>query len=199
MKVALVVGHNKNSMGAKNYLGEYEYQFNHRIAKKVRLKMLDKGNDVAIIKRTPSNYNTEIEQIKYDLSRIGAKVSLHLHFNSYSGKAKGCEALVCAGHGEDIADKFTDILNERFGFKERGMDGVKRLEHGHRGYKMCLALNITGITSVILEPTFANFRNNESKIIFESEDKYVDVICELINSFKVCDHCNGPYGQCSCP
>ena len=124
IKLAIIVGHNKKKQGADNYLGESEWVFNSRIARKLQVK----------------------------LTALGI---------------------------ESVADTFTDILNESYGFKERRDDGVYIVGSRHNGFGMINAVNRYAI-SCLVEACFAGYKNKESELVFEHEDKYVDVFVKAI-------------------
>lgn len=181
--IALVVGHNKKSQGAVNYLGETEYSFNKRIANKIQQKLLVNGIKCAIIERPAGSYSYQASYVADLVKDLGIEFSLHMHFNSASSKARGCEVLVAPSASEmddTIADLITDELNKKFGFRERHEDGIKRVYKGHRGHLMLDKVNRTGCLSALVEPTFANHRHKESILIFEQEDKYVDLLVEVL-------------------
>lgn len=181
--LGIVIGHNHKSQGAVNYLGESEYIFNKRIANKVQEKLLVNGIKCAIIERPTGGYSYQSQKVAEMCEDLGIEFSLHLHFNSASSKAKGCEVLVAptASKVDDAyADYITDQLNKQYGFIERGDDGIKRVYKGHRGFGMLEKVRDAGTVPVLIEPTFANYRHKESILIFEQEDKYVDVLVDSL-------------------
>lgn len=186
-KIQIVVGHNRSSRGAVNYLGESEYTFNSRIAEKLAVKLAEYGHQTIIEKRPVASYSVQCDHIERETLKNQPDFSLHLHFNSYNKKVMGCEAYICGDASQSViqrsaafADTFTDILNERYGFKERYEDGVLKLYSGHNGYGMMVKTS-KYCPAVLVEPCFANIKTEESRLIFENEDKYVDVI---VDSFK---------------
>lgn len=187
MKFAVVVGHNRLNQGAVNYMGESEYSFNKRIAKKLLLKLADKKIDIQIIIRRPEKSLHEESHGVIDFCvREQITHTFHLHFNSYDKLVKGCEVLVPSNNINSvwIADLISDELNICFGFKERGDDGVKRVQQTHRGGLMLNSLSSVGITPVLIEPCFANYRHFESKQIFEDEHCYVLLLARCISKIK---------------
>ena len=181
--IALVVGHNSHDQGATNYLKESEFSFNSRIARKLKLKLTANHIPSIVITRKKGSYSGQCYQVAEACRRVNALLSVHLHFNSASSKAKGCEVLIVPTASEvdnRFADKFTDILNEKYGFVERGNDGTKLLSSGHSGYGMMNAVRNGGTIPVLVEPCFAHYRSKESALIFESEDEYVNVLLSAI-------------------
>ena len=171
-KIALVIGHNQRQQGATNYIGETEYVFNSRMATKVKLLMWDMGRELHTIYRPDGSYTEQVKAVVRKASDLELDMTFHLHFNSSRALAKGAEILTFEDNGVCVADSISDGLNEEFGFKERADDGVRRLYEGHRGFMMLHELSKKGIMGFIVEPTFANYRHKESKIIFEAEDLY---------------------------
>lgn len=188
--IALIVGHNEKAQGAVNYLGESEWSFSSRILRKVQKKLMDKGYVCHIIFR-PSGvgYSAQVKAVLEKCKQLGITHAISSHFNSAGSSARGCEFLVMRGTtftALKMADKATDLLNEKLGIKERGDDGIKRLDPGHRGSGMLDALNKAFIHSTLAEPCFGNTRTPESAAIFEKEDDYVDVLVDVAESC-----CNG--------
>lgn len=183
-KVAIVIGHSENHPGAKNYLDEYEYQFNTRIATKLATKLLDFHlNSLMISRENDETYRGFCSEVDEAIRDNDIKVTMHLHFNSYTESAKGCEVLMLETDSKLdnlIGHKIADTLHEQYGFKLRGDRGLKYLTKRKRGYPMLKAVKDAGAVGVIVEPTFGHVRHNESKMIFENEDKYVDVLVDSI-------------------
>lgn len=182
MKIGIVVGHNKIAQGAKNYMGETEFSFNSRVARKLKLKLSDQSINSHVIERSHLSYLTQIEELKKTIQELKLTHTFHLHFNSHSGHARGCEVLIVSRKSEWMADIITDQLNIHYNFHERADDGVKLLTPGHRGYDMLSAVESTGAYPVLIEPCFGNYRTFESKFIFENEDKYVALLCDCIEA-----------------
>lgn len=182
LSLGIVVGHNARAQGAVNYLGESEYVFGKRIAKKIQEKLAAKGRKSAILYRPEKGgYRYECEYIANQVRELGLQITYHLHFNSASVRATGCEILIAPTADKTdnlLADYITDKLNERYRFKERGEDGVLTVQKGHRGYLMLEKVREAGAYPLILEPCFGHYRNRESQLIFEREDAYVDILVD---------------------
>lgn len=186
-KVAVIVGHTKNSPGATNYKDDSEYPFNSRIAAKVQNIMRSKyANEIEfkVFYRDGIGRKGVAEQV----SEWGADVCLELHYNSYKKIAYGCEILIAGDYNLKMnfraADIFTDVLAEEFGLRERAEDGVKVLRRGDRGYQNLDYINDHRVVQItlLIEPCFANIKTAESAAIFENEDKYARVISEQLYS-----------------
>lgn len=183
--IGIVVGHNERAQGATNYLNESEFVFNSRIALKLQVKLADAGiRSVIIFRPKTGGYKHEVRSVVRELKDHDCSFSIHLHFNSAGRGAKGVETLIAqtATDRDDAwADVFSDTLNEEYGFYERAKDGVKTVPTGHNGAGMLYAVKRAGITPVLPEPCFGDYRTKESALIFEQEDKYVEVLCIAVS------------------
>lgn len=182
--IGLVVGHTEKQQGAVNYLGETEYLFNKRIARKVQEQLHANSIGSVVIERPAGNtYANQAKEVARMCRKYGVVFSLHLHFNSSSAFVMGCEALVPPYPSEDnfnCADYITDKLNSDYGFVQRHDSGVKELAKGHSGYLMLNEVRASDTVPVLIEPTFANIRHRESILIFEQEDKYVSLLADCL-------------------
>ena len=193
IKVVIIVGHTEEKGGAINYLGESEFSFNSRIADQVKLRVNEKYKsliEVTVLKRHFGTFAT----LQPDIRIFKPDVSIELHFNSFSKKAYGCEALVYrysqrSNDNIRLADLITDRMSAVYGFRERHVyildnnseaDGVKVLSEG-RGVGNLKAVHECAVPfAMILEPCFANFETPESKAIFEDEETYIDFLVNAI-------------------
>jgi hypothetical protein len=184
--IGLVVGHNERAQGANNYLGESEWRFNSRIAKKVQNRLNEIGIRSVIVFRPKSGgYKHECASVARELKGKLATHAVLMHFNSAGVEsARGVEVLISptASPADDrFADIFSDMLNESYGFRERGDDGKKVVGPRHNGSGMLQACLNKGVIACLIEPCFADYRTEESKIIFENEDAYVNVLTVSIH------------------
>lgn len=186
--MAFIVGHNQKAQGAVNYLGESEWVFNQRVAKKASMRLAEKGVRSAVVFRPAGfGYNAQVAGVKKQVGVLGSLFAFELHFNgSENPAAGGCEVLVRKTDSkmdDMVGDFITDQLNEKFAIKERGNDGLQVVAEGHNGYGMLHALWEVGCLAVIVEPCFA-LNRKEGKHIFENEEAYVDVLVEA--AYKLC-------------
>ena len=174
---ALVVGHNSKDKGAINFLGEYEYDFNLRIAKKVRELI-----NIPVVLRPPiKSYSKQVRAVADACLKLNVKHTIHLHFNSFNKRSQGVEVLIRNTDNyidNEIAEFFVSEINKHFGIQSRG---VKEISSGHSGYKMLDTISAVGILSMIVEPVFGDSKS--SKDFFMIEDKYVNILCETINRY----------------
>lgn len=181
--IGIIVGHNVKAQGAVNYLGESEYIFNKRIARKVQENLASKGIKSVILERPTGSYSSQCQWVANKCEELDVAFAISLHFNSASGQAKGCECLVLdtsSPRDNVYGDFLTDELHRKLGIVERGSNGVKTIYKGHNGYGMLEALRKKGTTCVLIEPTFANYRHKESIAIFEREDNYVNILVKSL-------------------
>jgi N-acetylmuramoyl-L-alanine amidase len=185
IKLAIVVGHNMKKQGANNYLGESEWVFNSRIARKLQIKLAALGIESVIIFR-PYNvsYKKQCKSVAEQIEEHNCTHAILLHFNDASGEsAMGVEVLVARTstlEDDEFADTITDILNEEYDFIERRDDGVYTVGDSHNGSGMINAVNRKKCITALIEICFAGYSNRESKFIFENEDLYVDVIVRAV-------------------
>jgi N-acetylmuramoyl-L-alanine amidase len=180
-KVAIIVGHEASRKGARLYSGEYEYDYNSRIAKKL-LAAYRGPYALKVFHRDHIGMNGVAQQA----SVWGAEISLELHLNA-SGipAARGCEMLVIDKHktSEDKAIKMMKLLSDTMGVKLRNNNGLKKLKAGDRGYKNLEVCKNAGIPIVLLiEPFFCDFETDESRPFIKHEWKYVQYLIDAINS-----------------
>lgn len=184
--VGLVVGHNEKRQGADNYLKESEWVFNSRITRKLKERLNYLGiRSVIVFRPTSGGYNHECKSVANELEKNQVTHAICFHFNSAGKGARGCEVLIAETHTKEddlFADEFTDILNEKYGFRERGKDGIKIVSSKHNGYGMINRINRKGIVTALIEPCFADYPTKESRLIFEQEDKYVLVLTSAIQN-----------------
>ena len=185
--VALVVGHNEKNQGAENYLGETEFSFNKRVARKVQFKLAKKGITSIIFKRPVGSYKRQCQTIAQDVLDSNCVLSVHLHFNASPQKARGLEVLALNSileEDEEVARMFAETLSNMLDIKKRHDDGVLAVNNKHNGYKMLqLVRETTDAIPILVEPCFANYRNPDSATIFEREDDYVHVLAYCIEKF----------------
>ena len=169
MKVAIVIGHSKNSPGTySKYLKASEYIYNSEVASYLGC--------VADIYNRPNarGYNTQMEKLAEELNPKGYDLVIELHFNAFNKSANGCEAVIFPGNSKtkSIGNKFCKMITEKYVTNNRGVK-----EHGptQRGGGF---LSKMSAPAIILEPFFGD---TEEALKFESENKYASVIIDLLS------------------
>lgn len=189
-KMALLVGHDKLNQGALAYTGETEYVFNSYIAKLVdrgfKRVLGAAGYELFIVDKTGVPENVLIKR----LADNEVWAAVELHFNSFDGKARGCEVLISKNSPRfnlafRQADKFSDLLEREFGVFQRHGDGVKVIEKGARGSRVLSSLDKHGIVGWIIEPCFANLETAESRAILGNREKYAFKILQWLKQIAL--------------
>lgn len=174
----LVVGHDRFKPGAMSYSYPThthgidittEYQYWLERFHNIRNRLTQYGVESHVITRDPEKtYRDQCKQVASDCSNKGVTDTIHGHFNSSLARAKGIEVLVLKGdqYAHEKADIITDMFSNNLGFKERHGDGVKEIVPGHNGYHMLKEVSKVA-SPILLEPTFANWEHEESRILLE--------------------------------
>ena len=80
-----VVGHNERSKGARNYLGEQEWDFNKRIASKAIAKLEVLGIKAGIVFRPIGvGYSSQVRSVVKQAKELDSKFAFCMHFNAAS-------------------------------------------------------------------------------------------------------------------
>jgi|SaaInlLV_10m_DNA_2_1039722.scaffolds.fasta_scaffold01930_13 N-acetylmuramoyl-L-alanine amidase len=187
VRVALGRGHTQKKQGADNYKGESEWEYYGRIIPKVKRQIhtLAPGKFVTLqIDRAATvGYSTQCRDSARKAELWNADIVVLCHFNSAGRNARGVENLIIdtSDHLDNkLAKIFSDFLNEELGIKERGKDGVKVIKSRHNGYGMLNAMRKKSIPSVLIEPCFAKYENEESRAIFEDDERFADILARAI-------------------
>ena len=86
----IIVGHDRYKQGARNYLGESEYNFNMRIASHIK----------NFIVGTYDNHS--LDSLARTVSYAKTNGCLMLHFNWFGGEAHGCELVALEHSKHDV-------------------------------------------------------------------------------------------------
>lgn len=175
-KVAVVIGHDKNSPGAYSpFLRESEYEYNSEVATHL--------NTVADIYERPlgGGYMTKMRKLAKILNPKKYDLVIELHFNNFDNKnndeGEGCEAVIYPGN--EKSRKFGEIyckdISEAFGVDNRG---VKEHGKGERGYGFLFLINAP---AVIVEPFFGD---EDEALKFKGKVKYAALLQKHICDFK---------------
>ena len=180
-RIAIIVGHDARSGGARLYDGRNEYKYNTDVA----LRVLEKAKALAL--DLDADFNKAVKIFYRDgvgikgacraAAEWGADLSLELHFNAAGvPKARGAEMLVIDGDIE-TAKKARIILDDlvaSFGSKLRHDNGIKWMSRGGRGYNNLKYARSYGITyPMLIEPFFGDYETEESK-------KYVERLAGIL-------------------
>lgn len=174
MNVGIVVGHNYQKQGAINFKGESEYCFNCSIAERVKANLSQSNIQCHVFKKdtAPSILGADIKYIKPEFL-------LELHFNSFHEEVFGSEVLILdrakdRGNLIYLAKKLTRLHSDIFYIEDRGL---KYLKEGDRGFRNLEFYDNCGVPlSMIFEPCFGNFRNEETERFFMRESIYISML-----------------------
>lgn len=185
MRVAVIVGHNKNRRGATLYNGSNEYDYNCEVVNHMSALLGVSRNTWRVFYRD----NLNLEGLAIDIAKWGADMSIELHFNAAGvPEAKGCEVL-CLENDEGAARKgrllATKLVLE-MGSKLRGDKGIKWLHEKSRGYKNLKHMKDAGVKyPILVEPFFGDYETAESVKYVEGIKEYANLLYEFISEAKL--------------
>lgn len=134
MKLAIVVGHNSVKQGAvRKDTGETEFQFNTRLASRIRDRAESAGLDVKVFFRQDGlGYRAELQKVYSEVDAWGADGSIELHFNSFhKDSATGTETLSSGTPlSMRLATEVQSAMVHELGLKDRGIITKARDERG---------------------------------------------------------------------
>ncbi len=169
MKLAVIVGHNKDAQGAQRVTdGVTEYSWNSALADEIE----SQGDDVRVFYRTQGGgYSAEIDRVYAEVDAWGATASIELHFNSVGNEAvNGCETL---SSGTDKSLRLAHSLQAELagvmGERDRGVKIVGSLDRGGR------SLWAGKAPAALIEPYFGS--NPKS---CDRADEKAQVLAEVI-------------------
>lgn len=186
MKLAIVVGHSAKEPSFKNYLGETEYDFNRRIASKLK-EFLD--NNFVCDSKVFLRDGTTIRRLGDYVTEWKPDASIELHCNSYKDKITGnvCEALALRNDFKsiDLCRTFGCLMELDFTFGLRHGDGCKEVTRDDRGYFNLTAIELD-IPKILVEPCFTNFHTEEAEALLTQEDRYAKVLAAtFVSTFNI--------------
>lgn len=156
--VAICVGHSrKGDKGAVNVKGASEWKYNSKVAKALKKELNDRGIDSKIYSSYEGEgYREAMAFIKDKLKEDGADLALELHFNAYTGRAKGCSMLYHSPKSESkrLAEELQFSVLRDFDTIDRGTKGLNK---GDRGL---LFADNGYIPAVLCEPFFGDNRQD---------------------------------------
>lgn len=187
LKTTIVVGHNSKAQGAVNYKGETEYYWNTIVASKVA-DLLAKHNYHVNVKHRLAgvSYHKQVLDVVKSIKENNDNTMISLHFNSAGIEARGVEVLTpITASLED--DKLAGIIANNIGdlgITKRHDNGIYPISKHHNGADMLYSCNKNGITSVLVEPGFFDYENEQSRAIVEHIDIYAKLLCNSILEYK---------------
>ncbi len=177
-KIALIIGHSKQSPGAKNpTTGTTEFGFNDGLAHKIK-RILDDadGIEVTLV------YRDTLAGLPRKANMLKPDFIISLHCNAYNGKSSGSEVLYYhkSNTGKAIACTLQKHLVSALGLRDRGVKPVTSEDRG--GY----LLSQTKAPCLIAEPFFidndsdvATARKNQDALVAAYAQAIIDIAEEL--------------------
>lgn len=148
MKIALVIGHSKESQGAVNKTYEMsEFVFNEDLANKIFSQWNDFSteDEITIVYR-----RNGLRELPNEINALNPDMVVSLHANAFNGTTNGCEILYyhTSIKGKEIAQIFKDDILQLFKNTDRGLK--PRTSEDRGGY----LLRYTNAPAIICEPFF---------------------------------------------
>lgn len=184
MRIAIVIGHKKDSPGAVNVSRNLtEFDYNQAMAKKIKeicdFKYQDNlGNpedEIVIV------YRDTYKGLPDKIDALNPKFIISLHCNAFNKKASGSEVLyyVTSKKGKQMAEIIQKQFVKTLGLPDRGT--LPRDTEDRGGY----LLRYTNAPCVIAEPFFIDNDNDLSKGIPNAAlaEAYVRAIREIRGLF----------------
>jgi len=188
MRLAIIIGHSSLYQGARSYNGFTEWSYYMDLCHKhLWHKLMLITDAYEIFWRDNLPYRKAIkEMVIEELIPFKPDLCIELHFNAFDGKTPVQRAEYLYTH--DKALKFGVIWSVLM--KENYLlDSVvgKPVEESQRGYFNLASLEQHGIPNVILEPCFADTKNQLSEAVIENMDKYACLLARCIRRYQGMD------------
>ena len=151
MKVAIVIGHHKNSAGFySEFLKQSEYIYNSEVASYLNFYDIYNRNG-------KGTYKQQMQALADELNPKGYDFVIELHFNGFNKKVQGVETVSWKGNKatQKAGEDFCKLISEKYGIKNRG---VKHVEENGRGYWFNYYIESN---TMILEPFFGDEKSSE--------------------------------------
>lgn len=182
--IAICVGHSRpGDMGAVSIGGVSEHVFNQRLARSIAADLIERGRPATVISSYQgSNYSAAMRWLAAEHRRIGATVTVELHFNSSdTAQASGHEWLfwVASTQGRFLAKALDSRMSAAF--PELPRRGIKSIHQGDRGAEF---LRLTPCPAIICEPFFGS-NDRDWDLANNQQDKLAGVIAQGLDDFMV--------------
>jgi N-acetylmuramoyl-L-alanine amidase len=160
MKIALVIGHTKNSPGAcNNNYQTCEFPFNEKLVKDLADRVANK-HDIEIV------YRDTYSGLPDKINALYPKFIVSFHCNAFNKRATGTETLYyhSSTKGKAIAEIFQKNLVSTLGLSDRGIKPKSAEDRG--GY----VLRYTKAPCVLLEPFFIDNDSDYLNVMMKYEN-----------------------------
>ena len=179
-KIALIIGHSKNSQGASNKeCGTTEFQFNEPLALEVAILLKKMGFDPIVVYR-----NNSYSSLPKEVNETGADIGVSFHCNAFNKNPNGTESLYFNGssNGLLLASAIQEEVVKCLGLKDRGIKPIDWGHVGKAGDRGGFLLKHTKMPVVIVEPFFID--SSESlKLGYERFDDLAAAYAKGITRF----------------
>ncbi len=178
MKVAIVIGHHKNSKGAlSKYFGKREWDFYNEV-EKCLFNTETFWHDENI-----SGYTSRIKDTANRINKKDFDLVIEMHFNSaVHESANGCETLYYyrSDKSKQYALKFSKLVSNQTGIKVRN-GGLKALTNRNdRGFA---SVYYTNAPTILIEPFFGSNTEDCKKI--KSAENLANIINQFITNEQI--------------
>lgn len=170
MRIALIIGHSRQSEGASNVnTGETEWEYNRQLVGLIAGELAPE-HDLAIIHRD-DGYN----MLPSEVNETGADIAISFHCNAFDTRTSGTEVLYWHGSGKGrvLAEKLQAATVGVLGLTDRG---VKPIGDGDRGAPL---LRDTHMPCVLMESFFID-NDHDVSVGQHYKHKLAEAIAECI-------------------
>ncbi len=175
--VAFIEGHSWRDEGARSYNKKSEKSFNDKVQRYVFKNYSGKIRLVTFDRPDYMSYGSAVEWLAKECDNINVDLAIELHFNAAGVKtARGNHKRIIKGDHESLsyAKLFNRTYLAMFPFATfrriyEGVKGVCGMGRRDAGYWFCYHMEKRGIASMLDEPFFADFRNEESEPFMEGD------------------------------
>lgn len=154
LKIAVVVGHNKDAPGAGPGPGNYksEYTFNRQVAAQMKEWNAGYGLEIEVFERKAGlSYSREIDEVYGRVDAWKARASIELHFNAATPAATGTETLCSSSrNSQNLAQVVQAAMLEHLDLRDRGVKPKKATDRGGR------SLYAGRAPAILVEPFFCS-------------------------------------------
>jgi len=164
-KIAIVVGHDSIEQGAfSNLLKQSEFKYNSEVVKLLPFDVYYRSNK--------GSYYDKMVELSKQINGKGYALVIELHYNSFNGKAEGCEGLYwhSSSVGKRYAELFSKNVSTAYQTVNRGAKPIAtKADRGYWFFKLMDA------PCLILEPFFGD---NKEALKFKDVNKYAKLLID---------------------
>jgi N-acetylmuramoyl-L-alanine amidase len=189
VRLALVVGHEKDRPGALLHGGGHEYQYNSKVAQRAQAfakEVLFDELEVFVVYRDGIGISGAYEKV----ADLDPDAVIELHFNAFNKRVVGTELLyhddkdkepqVERAFAEHVLSGLYQLFRPNAPKESKVLRGAKDLPRGHRGwYNVSRVLDFP---SILVEPFFGD-TPSDAKLARELLDDYAKELCALTLEF----------------